>query len=303
MTKSEKNIAKDQAVNSILISNYSTKRKAKELAQVIKKYKVNGILWQKAISEIDNKTPIISIITNCYERTSNDKIGNMLQIWYFVDYKNFMPFEIAKQGLDQAVCGNCKHRPTNFASCYVTLFHSARAVFKAYKDNNYIDLTDEKYFKILLELIKFLDLPVRFGAYGDPAALPLKKQLLIAENSPGFTGYTHQWKDSKFSNFKQLLAASVDNEDELNIAKTMGWNWYRIEKINGLMTGKNGITEDGKNALKLLKTKGEAICPNTMSNGLIDCANCLKCSGLTSKNARSIVNGLHGARVKKYLAS
>ncbi len=299
MTDREKQIDKAQeAFKRMLQMSGTAREKALAIHELTKSHKINGLVIWKGLSEIDGKTPLVTIahINPGY----NAKIGEMTQIYYLVDSKE-SPVTIAQSGQDFAICGNCKHRPVNLGSCYVTLFQGVRALTKAYNDNHYFDLSN--HFEITLELLEIFKRPIRFGAYGDPASMPYDKQLQMAEAVDfKLTGYTHQWNDfnDKFADFKTFLHASVDNDEETETAKKAGWNYYKISTCDGAYTGKSYKYENVNSELQLIKEKDQVICPNTASAGKVSCASCLKCSG-NSKNGSNVINALHGARVKKYL--
>ena len=319
MTKRYKELDKAQkALTRALKVDSTPKAKAEKIRKLIKENGINGLVIWRGKSEIDNKTDIVTIAQ--ISPGGNEKIGRMTQLYYLVDTKT-SPVEIAKTGQDFAICGKCKHRPVNLGSCYVTLFQGVRAIHKAYHDDSYFDLSKVD-FKIVLELLSLIDMPIRFGAYGDPASMPYDKQYQIAKKMKfELTGYTHQWNDfgNKFSDFKNFLHASVDNDKETETAKEMDWKYYKIALCGGVATAdkKSAIsrnknlsdekkdelielqTKKVKTALKLIKQPNEILCLNTNSDGIVDCASCLKCSG-NSKNGHSIVNALHGARVKTY---
>jgi hypothetical protein len=75
------------------------------------------------------------------------------------------PIESAKSGLDYLCCGDCKHRPVNFGTCYVT-FIARTAIYKAWRRGRYAKFPQKDYQKI------FGARDIRCGAYGDPALVP-----------------------------------------------------------------------------------------------------------------------------------
>lgn len=285
------------ALTRILMSPESAKSKALQIHILTKSHKINGLVIYKGLSEIDNETPIVTIahISPGY----NDKIGQMTQIYYLVDTKE-SPVTVASSGQDFGICGNCKHRPVNLGSCYVTLFQGVRALAKAYNENSYFDLTGD--FDIVLELLSLINFPIRFGAYGDPAAMPydLQYQMAVAVDFR-LTGYTHQWDDfgTKFAAFKTFLHASVDTDQETKRAQEAGWNYYKISTCDGAYTGRTSDYAKTKEILHVIKSPQETICPNTASSGVVNCASCLKCSGA---HGSPIINAIHGARTKKFQA-
>ena len=91
--------------------------------------------------------------------------------------------------------------------------------------------------------------------------------------SVGHTGYTHQWKNSAFSQYKQYLMASVDTLDEYKLAKSKGWRTFRISPS------------------WIKKDSGEMPCLNAIDGKT--CMECLQCSG-NSKQDKDIYVKVHG---------
>jgi len=207
-------------------------------------------------SEIDGN-PIKGYIT---ENSSNRKTGNMLQTWIVVD--GMSPTEACKTGADKSICGNCIHRPSNGATCYV-LVHQAPTAIQKFPPNT------------LSQQSK--GVPLRLGAYGDPTAIPFGawQQLLAKLHRPNHTGYTHQWSTCD-KQFRTLCMASVDNEQEYFSATKQGWRTYRVKTANEPLLN------------------GEIYCPSYKG---VQCADCKLCSG-TSIKAPNIAIDVHGSKSK-----
>ena len=167
-----------------------------------------GLIFYHGISQIDKTSQIVGIITL---NSDNKKTGNMGQSWIIPD-NNLSPVDNAREGSDFSVCGDCKHRPENMGSCYVTLFQAPLQIWKTYSKYKYpvIDLTTRNNF--------LYERPLRLGAYGDPVAIPFEvwESLLRENNITSTTGYTHQWNNCD-QRFKFILMASVDSKEELSI--------------------------------------------------------------------------------------
>ena len=171
-------------------------------------------------SEI-NGQPIIAVVTHS---TSNRKTGDTAQLWILP--ANIKPNAAVKTGDDEAVCGNCKHRPliakkTNRKACYVRTFQAPRSIFEAAQRGSYMKITPAA----ANHEIKRHGLKLRLGAWGDPAALPqwviegLARDLEVL-------GYTHQWRNDKFSWLKRWCMASVDTFKEYCRAQAAGWRCF-----------------------------------------------------------------------------
>lgn len=188
--------------------------------------------------------------------TSNRKTGSMVQIWILNKHMN--PAEAVKTGNDSTVCGSCKHRGT---SCYVNVGFAPNNIFKAYKQGKY---KPAKPKHLLAE-------DVRFGAYGDPAFIPLSLIHAISVYANSYTGYTHQWEHCH-PDYKNYLMASVDTLDEMKKAQSMGWSTFRV------------LADDDEPELF------ESRCPSDV----ITCKQCKKCDGKSG----NIYIPVHGPKHK-----
>ena len=123
-------------------------------------------------------------------------------------------------------------------------------------------------------------MPVRLGAYGDPAALPIAVIANIARGTGHrVSGYTHGWRGRP--DLAPYCMASVHTEAEATEAHAMGWRTFRARSEGAPNLG-NEIT-----------------CPSETRGTL--CIDCLLCKGNVSK-ARSITIPVHGATARKALA-
>ena len=114
--------------------------------------------------------PVMVIVTGLKTKSTNSKTDDMYQSWIL--RKDVPPHTAAKTGEDEAVCGMCPLRPFLKAtrpahlskSCYVKVFQAPLSTWKANKDK---PVTPVEQARKLLG-----NKPFRFGAYGDPAAVP-----------------------------------------------------------------------------------------------------------------------------------
>lgn len=226
--------------------------------------KVNGYVIYEGKSQL-NGDNIVAIVTLS---SKNDKTGNMASMW--IMNADITPTQASKQGKDASVCGDCKHRAVNNGACYVVLHQAPLAVYKAYKRGNYPMAKDMTIFE---------GMKVRFGAYGDPSALPIDILTSIKAVVKNNTSYTHQWKQND-PILKQVSMASVDSVEEQKQAVAEGWRTFRVSKD-----------------LKDIQDN-EIICPNTTRN--VQCIDCGLCSG-NSIGAKNIVVEVHGAKKKKFI--
>ena len=236
--------------------------------------------------------------------SSNRKTGDEVQTWIL--YKHEEPNIAIDTGKDKTICGDCKHRgivlslddaiiyanqlPTAKKKallkriddkkakglnsinidrkCYVLVFQAPLNVYKAWKNGNYPTLTPKQAQK------RFAYKKVRLGSYGDPIHIPKWKLDIILKFTLGVTGYTHQWKNLKFIEYKQYLMASVDSLEEMLQANSLGYRTFRVRQ-------KNEKTQS--NEVGCLSDR------NARGNKkLVPCIDCMMCSGLTSKVKQSI---------------
>jgi len=217
-------------------------------------------------SQIDGK-PIVAIATGLEASSSNRKTGGMVQTWILP--ADVEPHTAVKTGEDVTVCGQCTHRPSTGGSCYVTVHQAPLSIHRAWKRGRYPEFDVES----------FRGRRVRFGAWGDPAAVPTHVWASIAAVADGHTGYTHQWKSAD-PQLASYCMASVDTAGERDIARGMGWRCFRTRLE----------TED--------RQHGEALCPASAEAGKkLTCDTCMACGGANGRRG-DIVIVAHGTAGK-----
>ena len=226
--------------------------------------KEKGYVVYEGPSAINGK-PIVAILTL---KSNNVKTGNMAQLWIMA--RDTAPHIAKKEGNDDAVCGDCPIKK----ECYVLTFQGPLSVWNAYQRGTYENLWEMPNaleYALRIDLLKFLS--IRFGAYGDPAALPEWLIKSIASNCKDFTGYTHQWDKPKFNFLNNYFMASIESIALKNKASKLGFRTFRIKSQNTPVNN------------------SEIECPAD-SKG-IQCIDCMLCNG--SKEATNIVINGHGA--------
>ena len=212
----------------------------------------------------------VSIITFT---SANVKTGDMAQIWIL--NKDINPVDALKSGASKEVCFNCTHLVNK--TCYVNVGQAPQSVYKAYKMGKYAPLDLD----ILKALIKWK--AVRFGAYGEPVLIPLHLVKFMAQHARGFTGYTHQWQNLAYLDYKDYFMASTDNISEVVKAHQMGYRTFRVK---------------GENQVNLAN---EIDCPNATTG--VQCRDCTLCDGLgkhgKGKSITAIVHGTKG-KINKF---
>lgn len=228
----------------------------------------SGYIIYEGLSRFDRK-PIVAIVTM---KTSNEKTGNMAQLWIL--RSDIEPHQAIKTGEDQSICGGCIHRHYTGGACYVTVHQAPLAVYRAYKKGNYRAIESSEY-KTL-----FGNIGLRFGAYGDPAMLPIDTIRLLSESALFTTGYSHQWKIKRLQDTLKYVQASVDNLKE----------YMQVKEIKPDSKSFRVV----KNQTDLMPNEIECL---SDSHGLT-CEQCKKCDGKT----QDIAIMVHGSKANKFIA-
>lgn len=234
-------------------------------------YNSNGRILFEGASKIDG-APIVVIATGFTTKSANSKTADLIQT--HILRADMMPMEAVHTGEDVSICGQCKHRGEQQngkgRSCYVKVFQAPTGIFKAYKRGRYQHASAEE----ISELCK--GRKIRFGAYGDPAAVPTHIWAAMAKRADSWNGYTHQWADNYCDdNLQRYCMASVDSADEKAQALALGWRTFRVRT-------------DGE-----AKLKGEGVCPASAESGhALQCDECMQCDGMRRAGARRLNDGI-----------
>ena len=218
-----------------------------------------GAVLYRGPSRIDGG-PVVMIGTM---RSENRKTGDMIQTW--IIRADMHPLEALRTGADASTCGQCPHRPEYDATCYVNVGQAPAAVWRAYSAGRYPELRPADYART------FGGRAVRLGAYGDPAAVPVRTLRAIVRHADRHTGYTHQWR--RFPALRAMCMASVDSLAEHELATSRGWRTFRV-----LMPSDR------------LRAGAELECPAgrvTRSGRTVQCADCALCSGASGRTGSS----------------
>lgn len=230
--------------------------------------KYNGILVYKGKSQLDGEN-IIAVAT---KDTKNEKTGDSIQIWILRG--DIGPIIAKRLGYDFSICGDCPFRDAG--TCYVNLCHGPLQIFKAYHNDKY-----EKLNNTNIEF--FRDKEVRLGAYGDPTAIPIFIWNKIAEISNSIFGYTHQWSNLKFQEYKKYCMASTEDLISYQKAQKLGWRTFNV-KLPGEELFEN-----------------EYRCPASKEAGfLTNCSKCQSCKGVSINIKKSVAITFHGDGINDY---
>lgn len=212
-------------------------------------------------SRLDPSVPIICVATM---ESNNAKTGDMVQTWILL--ADTAPTDAVRTGADAAVCGNCSQRPSRVAEtlevpCYVVAAKAPTSVWHAYHRGVY-PRADARFTRSLAGRM------VRFGSYGDPAALPTHTIMGLAMHARGWTGYTQQWRIRP--SLRGFLMASVSTPEDAYEAQALGWRTFRVMQPDDA------------------PSPAEFICPASPEGGdRMMCAECMACNGAPTGNRRA----------------
>lgn len=230
----------------------------------------NGaIIWSGA--SLLTGAPIMVALTGLTHPSANGKTGPMVQSWIL--RADQTPTAAVTSGADDAICGTCRHRSgSNIGrSCYVVWWLGPQRVYAAKESYPVVDPLSLR--------AQLQDKHIRFGAYGDPSAVPSWVWFELAYIAHGYTGYTHHWRTCD-QLLRQILMASVDTLAEKAEATRLGWRTFRVRPFG------EELRED------------EVICPASVEAGHVaTCDDCRLCGG-SSRPAKSVAIQPHGQRVK-----
>lgn len=237
---------------------------------------MNGFVLYRGPSVL-NGAPIVAIATGLQaarrhaRRGVNAKTGAMVQVYILAGGRN--PVRAHRAGIDAAVCGECLHRQ---GSCYVRLDQGPLQVWRAYQRGRYRQVSPQ------VARAALAGLPVRLGAYGDPAAVPTAAWETVLGQAAMHTGYTHQW-----ATCDQALArwcmASCDTAEETVQARAAGWRTFTVVPA-GTATGPDKAM----------------LCPASDQAGkLVHCVECKACDGTAGGRTAHVWIPVHGAQHKQ----
>lgn len=201
-----------------------------------------GYILYQGPSAIDG-APIVVILTGfraAQKATgdgANSKNGAMLQTYILRADRS--PLDAIATMADKSICGACPHRgvPERNASgkvarmakrtCYVQVERGPTVVYRTWQRGRYVDATGWNLSR-LQDLVRGYGL--RWGSYGDPAAIPAHTQLVpaLSATSAMRTGYTHQWRNRLGAHLRGYVQASCDTAQDLADAKRAGWGTFTV---------------------------------------------------------------------------
>ena len=186
------------------------------------------------------------------------------------------PLYASKHGLDDANCGNCKHRGTptddpnrkqaKDRTCYVKLFQGVLNVWKQWVNGAYPSMQGHHALSLLGK-----DKDVRIGTYGDGGAVPKYIWDSLIQDARKHTAYCHQYDNPNSSFDPTIYMVSADNLATAKKHWNFGHRTFRvIQDVNEVVKGQ------------------EILCPASKEMGRrVQCSSCMLCGGSEVK-AKSI---------------
>ena len=216
-------------------------------------------LW-RGPSSIDGQ-PVAAVLTGLERRSKNSGTGPVLQAWFF--RQDLPPIEARQGGEDASVCGDCLYRD---GTCYVGVHREVTSVWRAYTRDRYPLVPPSLIRHHLFQVDALVAWHgLRWGAYGDPACVPLGlTELFYRQARPGkvWLSYTHQWHDPRFRDLRHYCMASVDSPEQREAAIALGFKPFRV-----------------RSDIEPLEP-GEFVCPKSEEAGrALTCDRCKACHG------------------------
>lgn len=260
---------------------------------------LNGAVLWSGPSELDG-APIVLLASGLIRGSENSKTGAMVQT--YILRSDIDPREAVKSGADSSICGTtqCKQRPAyareidaanleaaraaglssprKVARCYVRTGQGPLVVWLAFRRGSYPSMDPA----VCYALSRSRGRRIRFGSYGDPAAVPSQVWLALGIGRGERTGYTHRWTLS--NQLQAQCMASVESVAEALHAQSLGWRTFRVRRPG-----------DARMA-------NEIVCPASKEGGhRTTCADCGLCDGARAggDNRRNIVIFDHGSTARK----
>lgn len=218
-----------------------------------------------------NMEPVVVIATPLNRRSKNEKTGRMIGTWILHNDGRTDPLRAMATDKDYAVCGDC---PLRGRACYVNVAQAPLGIWRAHQNGSYLPFHPRDHAWL------FEGRFVRFGSYGDPAAVPYWVWDVLATHCAGHTGYTHQWAWKGIDpRMKRLVMASCDTPQQRERAIALGWRTFRVMGQNDSLA------------------EGEFLCPASEEAGRrLTCVECRACSGALKGSNASPAIPIHGPR-------
>jgi hypothetical protein len=220
--------------------------------------------------------PVVAIAVGLINKSTNRKTGDgrvqLSMVQTYILRADMSPVDASNLGLDRSVCGDCDLRVFTWrirkretgetrAKCYVNLGWLT-VMWNSWNAGNMPRISPAE----LGDIIDESGMPVRQGAYGDPAVVPADVWDQVDRRRG--TSYSHQWRTAMVQRFAM---ASVTTLDETAEAQAMGYRTYRVD-----------VDQVGPQ-----ESLNEITCPNQTQG--TTCADCGLCNGQRGAGAKNIV--------------
>jgi len=231
----------------------------------------NGYVIYDGVSLLNGERIIYIVLVS---NSKNVKTGAMDFQTIVITPHN--PLYASKHGLDDANCGNCKHRgiPTDDPNrkqakdrtCYVKLFHTPLIVWKQWKKGAYPYLQGHEAIASIGRGKRGRD-----GTYGDGGAVPQYIWDSLISKAKKHTAYCHQYDNPNSSFDPMIYMVSAENLSTAQKHWGLGNRTFRvIQDVNEVVKDK------------------EILCPASKEMGRrVQCSSCMLCGGSQVK-AKSI---------------
>lgn len=179
-----------------------------------------GVEVWRGPSRLDPSAELVVVATGIGRASANPKTGAMVQVWIL--HATEHPVAAVRTGADAAMCGDCGARGGDGVGrwCYVAVGRAPAAVWSAWRDGRYPRVPASRVAGLSRGR------PVRLGAYGDPAAIPLRVCRDLVRGASSWTGYTRQWR--RRPGLRSLVMASCHDPAELGDARRLGWRAFLV---------------------------------------------------------------------------
>lgn len=145
-------------------------------------------------------------------------------------------YHIAKEQVYGAIeddhrnCMGCPLSRQNGGGCYThkgPMNLGLRQMIRALKRKEVVDYNREQVLGFIRYIAPYIEY-VRFGAYGEPVLLGEEVLKAIVDVAPkqSHTGYTHQWRNTRYQWASKYLRASTHNVAESFESMANGWLPY-----------------------------------------------------------------------------
>ena len=239
----------------------------------------NGLILYQGPSMLGGSSEVVAIATGFKRPSKNNKTGDMIQVCFLVVDRS--PLEALKDAdVNFSICGKCPMQGVFNAIadkqedrvCYVNIGQSMEQIYQCFIEGRYETYDRDQHDDL------FLGRKIRWGSYGDPAAIPIPIMKHINKLVDGWTGYSHQLlsiRRRRADSLAKFLMCSCGDLLEYAEAQSRGYRAFLTVPAKF-----EGQIEDCIE------------CPH-YTHG-VQCKDCRLCSGLESQ-AKNILVKAHGS--------